>query len=70
MTRDKVKEIIESFYEGEWKENKFITNGCKDRITPIDDITVINLLLEQKYIFFETKPNDPNGVFFPIINLN
>ena len=67
MTKEKVKEIIESLYEGEWKENQFITNGCKDRTTPIDDVTVINLLLEQNYISFETQSE---SVFFPIINLN
>jgi hypothetical protein len=67
MTRDKVKEIIESFYEGEWKENQFVSNGFKDRNTPIDDVTVINLLLEQNYISFETQSE---SVFFPIITLN
>ena len=67
MTKEKVKEIIESFYEGECKKNQFVSNGFKDRNTPIDDVTVINLLLEQNYISFETQSE---SVFFPIINLN
>jgi acyl carrier protein len=63
MTKDKVKEIIEDIFEGEWKENAFISTNYKINI---DSMTTINLLLEQNYIqenFSETSP-------FPIITLN
>ena len=50
MTKDKVKEIIEDIFEGEWKDNNLIVTSKKKCITTTDMMTTINLLIEQKYI--------------------
>ena len=50
MTKDKVKEIIENIFEGEWKENNFSINIQKNKEKEIDNVSTLKLLLEQNYI--------------------
>jgi hypothetical protein len=55
MTKDKVKEIIENYFEGSWEDNKFTIIQDKDTTISTDFVSVIGLLLEFKYIISQNK---------------